>query len=306
MTGFLTDLADVLRGAGLTVVELDGWQGRGRSGNSPYADGRPLCVMWHHTASAGNGASDADYCTFRSPDRPLVNLVVGRDGVVYVCAAGPTNTNGKGGPLTFSRGTVPADSMNTHAVGIEISNNGVGMPYPVAQIDACFAASLAVCAAYGLAPDDVAQHWDWAPNRKIDPATAPAVEGPWQPRAVTSSGTWALDDLRDECRRRSHTTPTPPDPVGDDMAGFQLVLVDVRDDQPVYLVGLGFKTWVNDGGAWTEILARLDECKGGTVPSPWDGIVWRRFDHGDDAVIASYGPIQGDLPKRRDRLGKRT
>ena len=210
MSQYLEGLADVLRSAGCRVVELEGWQHRGRSGNDPYADGRPWCVMWHHTASAGDGADDADYCTFRSPDAPLCNLVVGRDGVVYVCAGGPTNTNGKGGPLTFSKGTIGVDNMNVHAVGIEISNNGVGMNYPQVQVDACFTASLAVCAAYGLEPDDAAIHAEWAPDRKIDTATATAVDGPWRPGGVNTSGTWNGHDLRAELRRRAGTTPRPP------------------------------------------------------------------------------------------------
>ena len=212
MSAYLEQLANVLRTAGCTVVELAGWQTRGRSNNAKYADGRPWCVMWHHTASSGDGAADADYCTFSHPDAPICNLVIGRDGVVYVCAAGPTNTNGKGGPLTFSRGTVPVDSMNTYAVGIEISNTGTGQNYPTAQIDACFKASNAITAAYGLHPDDVAGHFDYAPGRKIDPATAAAVQGAWRPSSASSSGTWDLFDLRAECLRRATPTPEPPQP----------------------------------------------------------------------------------------------
>ena len=244
----LTDLADVLRRAGCNVVELDGWQTRGRSGNSGYESGRPWCVMWHHTASNGDGASDADYCTFRSPDRPVANLVVGRDGVVYVCAAGPTNTNGKGGPLPFSRGTVPVDDMNRHAIGVEISNNGVGMTYPVAQIDACFAASVAMCAAYGLRPDDVAGHWDWSPGRKIDPATAAAVAGPWQPRSVSTSGTWSVDDLRAECRRRA-STPEPPQPIIRRVPDMYSVFVQRQGwpDAVRLMISADATRWVMDG-----------------------------------------------------------
>jgi hypothetical protein len=210
MSRYLEDLADVFRAAGLTVIELEGWQRRGRSNNSPYADGRPWCVMWHHTASSGDGAWDAQYCTFSAPDAPLTNVVIGRDGIVHVCAGGPTNTNGKGGPLTFSRGVVPIDSMNSYAIAFEISGDGVGMPYPTVQIDACFTASLAVTAAYDLEADDVAGHADWAPSRKIDPATADAVQGPWQPADVNSSGTWSLFDLRAECSRRAGTSSPPP------------------------------------------------------------------------------------------------
>ena len=212
---YLTDMADVLRAAGLQVVELDGWQTRARSSGG-YASGSPMCVMWHHTASAGDGASDADYCTFRSNDRPVCNLVVGRDGVVYVCAAGATNTNGKGGPLTLPDGrTVPADSMNTRAIGIEFSNNGVGMAWPEAQMSAGFAASTALTAAYVGGADQVAGHVDWT-TRKIDPATAAAVQGAWRPASVNSSGSWALADLRNECLRVAGSTS----------GGFLMALTD--------------------------------------------------------------------------------
>ncbi len=209
MSQYLTALAAVLRDANLVVVEMAGWPTRGRSNNSMYADGRPWCVMVHHTASAGDGHDDAEYCTFGHPDAPICNLVIGRDGIVYVCAAGPTNTNGKGNPMTFSKGTVPADSMNTYAVGIELSSNGVGQTYPQVQVDACIAACNAITAAYGMNPDDIGTHNVYAPDRKIDPATAAAVLGPWRPASSTSSGTWDLTDIRDECRRRAGTLPPP-------------------------------------------------------------------------------------------------
>jgi N-acetylmuramoyl-L-alanine amidase len=245
---FLTDLADICRGAGLDVVEVDGWQTRARSSGG-YADGRPWCVMWHHTASQTSPANDVSYIVSGSPDAPLANLYLARDGTVYVCAAGATNTNGKGGPLPVSRGTVPADSMNTYAVGIEAANNGTGEFWPQAQIDAYFTLSNALTDGYGLAADDVASHNAWAPDRKIDPATANAVQGPWQPGSINSSGTWSVEDLRGECRRRSSTTPTPPTPTppeGDDMrAGPYLIQATGRDGTP------GGRVYATDGNAMT-------------------------------------------------------
>ena len=108
--------------------------------------------MWHHTASNAGPDDDAAYCCYGCDYAPVCNLMVDRTGAVWVLAAGATNTNGSGGPWDWSRGTVPADSMNTHAVGIEICNNGVGERYPVVQIDAAFTASVAVLAALGLEP----------------------------------------------------------------------------------------------------------------------------------------------------------
>lgn len=247
MTGrYLTDLADVVRGAGLDVIESDGWQTRARSSGG-YADGRPWCVLWHHTASQTSPANDVSYIVSGSPDAPLSNLYLARDGSVWICAAGATNTNGKGGPLAVGRGTVPLDSMNTYAIGVEAANSGNGEQWPGVQIDAYFALSLALTDAYGLAADDVATHAEWAPTRKIDPATAAAVKGIWQPRSINSSGTWNLDDLRAECRARSSSspTPTPPTPEDDMRSGPYLIQATGADGTPAGRV------YATDGNAMT-------------------------------------------------------
>ena len=47
---WLTDLADVLYGAGLAVAEVDGWQYIARSSGG-YSSGLPNHVMAHHTVS---------------------------------------------------------------------------------------------------------------------------------------------------------------------------------------------------------------------------------------------------------------
>lgn len=198
----LTELAGWLRAAGVTVVEQDGWLTRARSSGG-FEPGRPWAVFWHHTASVTSPENDASYCSYGSPDRPICNLLVCRDGTVWVLAAGATNTNGKGGPFTVSRGTIPLDSANSYVIGVEIANGGTGEPYPQAQIDAAFTASVTICQRLGLDPGDVCIHQVWAPTRKVDPATAAAVEGPWRPSSTTGSGTWSLDDLRAECRRRA-------------------------------------------------------------------------------------------------------
>ena len=220
---FLTDMADVLRAAGLDVTEQDGWKTRARRSGG-YEPGRPYCIMWHHAASAPNTTTEnvAYYASFGSSVAPVCNLVVGRAGDVTVCAAGATNTDGAGGrvdathpALVFSRGTVPEDQMNSHAIGIEAVNTGVGQEWPQAQIDAYFKINNALAAAYGLQPSDCCLHSVWSPGRKIDPATAEAVQGPWQPRDTTSAGSWALSDVRAEAAHRA--TPTPPTPIpGDD------------------------------------------------------------------------------------------
>lgn len=247
MTGrYLTDMANVLRAAGVNVVEVDGWQTRARSSGG-YADGRPTCVMWHHTASQASPANDVAYI-ISADTAPISNLYLARDGTAHVCAAGASNTNGKGGPFNVSRGTVPADRMNEFAVSIEMANSGVGEPWPQIQIDAAFRASLALTDYLGLLPTDVGTHVAWT-SRKIDPATAAAVQGPWKPRSINTSGSWSLDDLRAELTRR-HTTTTPPTDGEDDMNAA--TLWRPQGYLNVFLIGAGSTVTVSPAVADSE------------------------------------------------------
>ncbi len=206
---YLTEMANVLRAAGLTVVEEPDWQFRSRS--SGGFDFNPLAVFWHHTASNTSAQNDVAYMTYNSDVAPIANIYPADDGRVYVMAGGATNTNGKGNSKSFSRGTVPADQANSHVVGMEIGNSGVGENYTQAQLDAAFIASNAINAWLGNQPDDVMTHQDYAPDRKIDPATASAAAaGGWGPDSVTSSGTWSLASLKQECLRRAGGGGTPP------------------------------------------------------------------------------------------------
>jgi hypothetical protein len=191
---YLTDLADVVRRAGLTVTEVGSgpsqtgtaWKTRAR-GSGGYSSGRPNAVMVHHTASgaSADGWGDANYCTFSDSDKPLCNLYLSRKGQVWVCAAGATNTNGSGGPL----GPVPKDSMNSCAIGIEAGNNGTGEPWPDVQQDAYVTLASALCSAYGIPTSQVYSHAEWAPSRKVDPAG---------PSRWAKSGTWPMDPFRSD------------------------------------------------------------------------------------------------------------
>jgi hypothetical protein len=213
---YLTEMANWLRNAGLTVVEYQGWESRAR-GSGGYSD-YPLCVMWHHTASppSWDGQKDADYCAVGDSDAPLSNLYIDRSGTVWVLAAGATNTNGKGKSINFSRGTVPADGMNSRAVGVEMGNDGIGERWPIAQVNSAFVVSNTMNSHLGNQPDDISTHQFYAPDRKIDPATT-NVEGPWQPVSCTSSGTWDRGSVQQECLARAGQPapgpgPQPPQP----------------------------------------------------------------------------------------------
>jgi hypothetical protein len=132
MQARLTQLADVLRAAGLTVVEIDGWKTRSR----PESTGgfAPVGVLWHHTGDNANGAKYAQWlATVGRSDLPppLCHLSIDRQGVVYVIAAGRANHAG----VAKASGSVAAGDGNSLYVGVEVQNTGTE-DYPRAQYDA--------------------------------------------------------------------------------------------------------------------------------------------------------------------------
>lgn len=201
-----------MRDAGLTVFETPGWETRARS--SGGFSSPPLGIQWHHTAGNTNLQANLDWQTEGCPDAPVGNMLLWFDGSCHMVAAGAANTAGKGGPVKMSRGTVPQDSGNSTTWAIEAGNNGVGQEWPQIQIDAYFTVSNELNFKFGNMPTDLFTHAGYCdascPGRKVDPATAAAVKGPWKPRSVNSSGTWNQDDVRSEAQRRWAGITVPP------------------------------------------------------------------------------------------------
>lgn len=260
--------ADIASDAGLRVMVTDtnaGWERRARSsGGFPAV---PLGTMWHHAASSTSTSDEAcvNYQVRGNPDNPVGNMTLGRTGDVWPIAGGASNCSGKGGPWTFSRGTCPLDQGNTHLVNFEVNNNGVGEPWSVQLVDAYFALSAAVNAYLGNLADDIVTHHHYTPTRKIDPATAAAVQGPWRPRSCSSSGTWDLDDIRAECVARSGQTPTPhpptpPEEEDDDMKplyvyakGGEWIVPPLLDGPAVLVADQETAAALKSSGAYVEV-----------------------------------------------------
>jgi N-acetylmuramoyl-L-alanine amidase len=295
---YLTDLATWLRDAGLNVIEYSGWQERSR-GSGGY-DQLPLCVMWHHTASgpSWNGQKDADYIATGDEDAPLANLYIDRSGTVWVIAAGATNTNGSGNSITFSRGTVPQDSMNTRALGVEMGNDGVGELWPRVQVDSMFMVSNVCNANFGNQPTDVSTHNFYAPTRKIDPATI-NVEGSWKPASANSSSSWHVESVRDECLNRwGSFGPTPEE---DDEMLFDGFWCRDNDPNTVFVIFTdGTKKWVGNEGDLVStrnlyaIRGCTDEVKLSVRVQP------------DPTLFTAFGVVVGPLPNdgvNRDEWG---
>lgn len=224
---YLNDLADVCRQAGYPVIEVDGWEQRAR-GSGGYDSGRPNHIMIHHTASGPSmdGWGDVEYMTFNHNDAPLCNLYLDREGNIYVCAGGATNTNGSGHDPC---GHTPDDSMNSSAIGIEAGNNGVGEVWPNRQLDCYNRLCAALCSAYGIPNERIHAHFEWAPSRKIDPA------GP--DRYAQGGNSWNMQAFRNDSQT---TTPPPqPPPVQED----EDVKHIVADERGQMIVGAGYTHW---------------------------------------------------------------
>lgn len=164
MTYSLTWLADVLRAAKLAVAELPGWQTRGR-GPMGVVKG----VMLHHTACSAHSASpDPSLGTVEHgrPDLPgpLAHLLLGKDGVYHVVAAGRCNHAGRGVWQHISSG-------NSCFIGIEAENDGVHEPWPAIQMDAYVDGVAAILKHIGAKSIMAVRHAEYAlpRGRKIDP-----------------------------------------------------------------------------------------------------------------------------------------
>lgn len=160
---------EVLRDAGLTVVEIDGWETRGHGDMSEVKG-----LLLHHTAEkidddkkpvlkvltdgrpAGPGV--------KALLGPLANLGLGQNGVFYMIAAGLAWHAGPGIWRGVSTG-------NSSFIGVEAENNGIGEPWPSIQLNALARGSAAIARFAKFGVEMVAGHKEYAlpPGRKIDP-----------------------------------------------------------------------------------------------------------------------------------------
>ena len=157
-------LADVLRAAGLRVVEQEGWQERGH-GDMGHIRG----VLCHHTAGPLHGEAPSMPTVIHGrPDLPgpLANLVLGRSGTFYVIAAGRAYHAGAGEWQGVVNG-------NSELIGIEAENTGLeNDPWPAPQIQAYHEGCSAILKHIGAPLIMCAGHKEYAlpKGRKTDPS----------------------------------------------------------------------------------------------------------------------------------------
>ncbi|MGC4807897.1 N-acetylmuramoyl-L-alanine amidase [Micromonospora sp. DT233] len=162
----VTWLADVLRAAGVQVVEEGDWRNRMRPG-----DFAPIGVLWHHTAStssASNPHPALGICINGRSDLagPLCQALVDYHGVFHLISAGRANHAG----ASRGSGPIPAGDGNALMIGWEIDYNGVNQEMTTAQYNASVAATAAVLKRLGRDASHARGHRETSTSGKIDPS----------------------------------------------------------------------------------------------------------------------------------------
>lgn len=158
---WLTALATIAKRTGYPVVERAGWKTRGRA---PMSGAKS--IICHHTAGgpSGNYPSLGVVQNGRAGlPGPLAHYGLGRDGTIYVIAAGRANHAGVVDTTTHS---------NSYAIGIEAENTGRGEKWSDAQMDAYAKLCRELCDHYGIPISQVRGHKEVArpKGRKPDPS----------------------------------------------------------------------------------------------------------------------------------------
>lgn len=183
---YFTGLARVAKKTGYPVVETKGWKTRGQG-----QMGSVKTIVCHHTA--GPKAGNAPSLNVVTNGRPglrgaLSHYVLGRDGTIYVVAAG----------LTWHAGKVRSTSYgNTHAIGIEAENTGLGEKWSNAQLDSYVKLCRALIDEFKLSVNAVKAHKEiCAPvGRKPDPNF--------------SANGLSMDEFRAAVKRGHYIAPKP-------------------------------------------------------------------------------------------------
>lgn len=165
MAYVLTWLPSVLRGAGLKVIETDGWQTRGHGDM-----GTVLGVLLHHCAGPLHQSvtSMENILIHGRPDLqgPLAQLGLQEDGTFYAIAAGRCWHAGPGAWQGVTTG-------NSSFIGIEAVNTGLANDsWDKPQMDAYLKGVAAILKHLGQPAIMAAGHKEYAlpHGRKSDPS----------------------------------------------------------------------------------------------------------------------------------------
>lgn len=164
-------LPEALQDYGVEVTLTAGWETRGRDAHwlNPFsATFRPQGCTFHHTAGGPGECPSLGVCINGRPDvpGPLCHGLVGRSGRVYLIASGIANHAGAGGWLGLT--------SNKQVLGFEFEHSGyIAGPKAEAWTDHIMDVAVRIGAAVadgaGFDVKMLHAHYEWAPQRKVDP-----------------------------------------------------------------------------------------------------------------------------------------
>lgn len=156
--GYQTTLLDDLRRFDVPVIEIDGWRTRGKATMTPRVG------VNHHTVSRATGPVPSLWVVTNGRPGlpgPLCNVLGGRDHVARLIAAGRSNNAGEG--------SWKGITGNSNTLALEMEHTGIIATEEVTEEDIDFMARIQAAFAWNRYPASmVCQHYEWAPNRKID------------------------------------------------------------------------------------------------------------------------------------------
>jgi hypothetical protein len=293
----LSDLVTCLTSFGIPVIEVDGWQNRGRPSSTGAFN--PSGVLCHHTASPTSASDQSELNVILSGNSeapgPISQLLIGREShAVYVVAAGRANHAGSGRCPWLGQQKVDG---NANMIGIEVSNNGVGEHWPDWQTELYAQTVHALITWYGWPIDNVLLHYTFSqpyyPGSKCDPA------GPWMKQPDLKGGcfdmTWNLDTWRSFVTQIGNGNVPPPEDNDMGWIGPYLIQATGKDGTKagaVYSTDGMMQTlrWLNSeeslaGYRWTM------RYYGINAPELEDNAPILAVD-----TINAYGVVIGDVP----------
>lgn len=146
----------------------------------------PVGIMVHHTAGAAQGDAPSLLVCINGRaglPGPIVQLLIGRDGMVHVISAGRCNHAGMGSRNVLRRvsmGEPPINDAavlqlvddiggNAHFIGIEVEHTGKANQVYTEDASRSLLAVLAhLCKKLGIKPAQIIGHREWT-RRKVDP-----------------------------------------------------------------------------------------------------------------------------------------
>lgn len=166
--------------AGLPVKVLDGWESRGSS-----ADHRAVVYHWTASSSSESPSSCANYCFTQAEYAPDYNVLVDRDGVVWIGAREKANSSGEISGVALnealagatdwrsaaSRGLSDTTSANAQLFAISAQNNGTGEPWSDALVHGMATCAAVALECLGLPHAGYVTHHAALTRRKIDLTT---------------------------------------------------------------------------------------------------------------------------------------